>query len=156
MDAVHPSNRALLVLLENQVTRTQAVFEDLSDEAFDAAPGGDCHSIREIGQHLLQLRRFQLSLLESPLAGDVAEPADVSSADDLAAKLDDAARLFGQAVMDHDPDDWHAQPDAPRSGPWGDDPTIVRVSRPFNDFTTHLGAIRAIRRIMGNPADRTQ
>jgi hypothetical protein len=30
------------------------------------------------------------------------------------------------------------------------------VIRPMNDFTNHLGAVRAMRRMAGNPAPRTQ
>ena len=92
----------------------------------------------------------------SPLAEQVVEPEMVETRDELIEQLDQAGELHRQAITEHDPEDWYRQPSSPRSGPWGDQPTLVRFARPFNDFTNHLGSIRAIRRLNGNSADRTQ
>lgn len=152
----HPINRALLTLLENQIERTDAAIEGLGDDTAVAAPGHDCKTILEITRHLLDLRRFQLELLESPLAKDVPAPAPTPSVPDAIAKLGVASDLVRRAIAEHDPDDWYVEPATPREGLWGEAPTIVRFSRPFNDFTNHLGGIRAIRRLGGDPASRTQ
>ena len=156
MPELHPINQALLTLLDNQMTRTEAVFEGLAAELFDVDPGGDCNSIRAICNHLVGLRRFQLTLLESPLAAQVDEPAPDDAPDAVLARLTAAAALVRRAIASHDPADWYAAPGKKRDGFWADDPTLLRFTRPFNDFTSHLGAIRAIRRILGHPAARTQ
>ena len=156
MDELHPISRTLMVVLDNQTARTDKALEGLRPDVFDASPGGDCNSIRAIGEHLLQLRRFQLMLLGSPLGEKVAESGSVQSPESLAAKLAEAADLVRQAIAAHDPEDWFRQPDSPRKGPWPDDPTIDRVVRPLNDFTSHLGGIRVIRRMLGDPAEGTQ
>jgi hypothetical protein len=156
MSQTHPIAESLLVLLENQVARTIAAFEGLDAATFDAPPGNDCHSIRQITAHLLGLRKFQLTLLSSPLAAQVPElPADAGPAD-VMPRLEAAAALVREALATHDPDDWLAVPATPRQGPWGELPTLARYARPYNDFTNHLGSIRAIRRIRGNPAQRSQ
>jgi len=156
MNELHPISRTLLAALDNQALRTDRALEGLRSDVFDASPGGDCNSIRGIGGHLLQLRKFQLMLLESPLAAEVSEPGCVESPQVLVAKLAEATDLLRQAIAAHDPDDWFRQPDSPRKGPWPDDPTIERFVRPLNDFTSHIGGIRTIRRMLGNPAENTQ
>ena len=153
---MHPINQTLITLLDNQVARTRAALEDLGGDVFTSEPGGDCNSILGIGLHLVTLRRFQLGLLESPLAGQVDVPEACETVDELRQVLDDAADLVREALAHHDPDDWYRAPDPPRDGKWGDEPTIMRFVRPFNDFTNHLGSIRAIRRMCGDPAPRTQ
>jgi len=156
MDELHPTNQALLTILENQVSRTCAALAGMEEDVFVAAPGGDVHSIGQIGRHLVDLRRFQLGLLGSPRAARAPQGEEMSSVDELLRVLDEAAELVRQAIAEHDADDWHRKPDPPRQGPWGDEPTIIRFVRPLNDFTTHLGSIRTIRRTMGNPTDKTQ
>lgn len=156
MPDLHPINRTLLTVLENQVSRTTFAFEGLNEAVLDTPPGNDCKSIRGIIVHLIHLRRFQLTLLESPLVQKVADPQDSSVLADLVAQLEKATVNLQEAISIHDPDDWYRTPEIPREGPWGEDPTIIRFVRPLNDFTNHLGSIRAIRRIMGNPAERTQ
>jgi hypothetical protein len=156
MTSDHPINRTLLTLLENQVRRTEAALEDLDESIFDRTPGGDCKTICQIGQHLVMLRRFQLSLLQSPLVDRIPDPDSISSLGQLRSALAEAAGALHEAITEHDPEDWYARPDTPREGLWGDEPTLHRLSRPFNDFVNHLGAIRAIRRILGNGAERTQ
>ena len=156
MNELDPISRTLMAVLDNQVARTDRALEGLQSDVFDASPGGDCNSIRGIGEHLLQLRKFQLKLLDSPLTDTVAEPDSAQSPQTLAAKLAEAVDLLRQAIAAHDPEDWFRKPDSPRKGPWGDDPTIERFVRPLNDFTNHLGGIRAIRRMLGNPAEGTQ
>lgn len=151
----HPINQTLLHLLDNQVNRTRYALEGLNAEVFTHDPGNGCNSIRLIGEHLIALRGFQLMLLGSDLAKQMPTN-EVSTLDELVNKLDTATVLVRQAIESHDPDDWHAEPTEPREGPWGELPTLLRVIRPMNDFTNHLGAIRAIRRIMGHPADQTQ
>ena len=153
---LHPVNRTLLTLLENQVERADAALENLPEEIFDTSPGHDCNSIAAIGRHLLKLRHFQLSLLGSPLAGEVPDPESVTSVAGLRQKLHAGADLLAEAIAAHDPDDWFAVPSTPREGLWGESPTIVRVSRPLNDYVNHLGSIRSIRRLLGHPAQRTQ
>jgi DinB family protein len=159
MAAPHPINQTLLHLLENQENRTRCAFEGLTHEAYSRAPGfpaGDCHSIQQIGEHLIELRGFQLMLLGSQRAKDMPE-GSAASLDDLITKLEKATALVRQAIHEHDPNDWHAQPTEPRDdGPWNDQPTLIRVIRPINDFTNHLGAIRALRRVFNNPAEQTQ
>ena len=146
----------LLAVMDNQVTRTAAAFEDLPDDAFKAEPGGDCHSIAGIGAHLVGLRRFQLSLLGSDKTEQVTvDPAPITVGE-LMERLVAAEGLVRQAIAEHDLDDWLATPSEPRQGPWGDEPTLLRLVRPLNDFTNHLGAVRAIRRILGCPAQRVQ
>jgi hypothetical protein len=155
MGQLHPVNQTLLVVLDNQIARTAAAFEGLSEGALDAAPGGDCHSIRQIAQHLLDLRKFQLTLLGAPLAAQVPAAAAGSLAQVLDV-LGAGAALVRRAVEEHNPDDWFAVPPTPRPGPWGGEATLARFARPLNDFTNHLGAVRALRRIAGHPAARTQ
>ena len=150
------SSLALRALLDNQVARTDAAFEGLDEATLVAEPGGDCNSIQRIGRHLVRLRWFQLTLLGSDLASQVPDHESIETLDDLRAALATGAALVGRAIADHDPDDWDRIPDPPREGRWGDEPTIRRFVRPFNDFTNHLGGIRAIRRIMGCGNDRTQ
>ncbi len=156
MSELHPINRTLLSVLGNQIARTAAAFEGLRDDVFVAEPGGECNSIQRIGRHLINLRKFQLMLLESNQAAKVSAPESVSSIDELLRLLDSATALLRQAIAEHDPNDWYAVPSTPREGKWGDEPTIMRLVRPLNDFTNHLGAARAIRRVMGNGAERTQ
>ena len=160
MDQPHPINRTLLTVLDNQTRRLHAALDDLPAGALDAAPGGDCNSIRGIVAHLVNLRWFLLTLLESPLAAKVQrlEPGDAGglTLDDLRTRLNGATEMLREAIAAHDPDDWYRTPDQPREGLWGELPTIERFVRPLNDFTNHLGAVRAIRRIAGCPAGTTQ
>ncbi|MHC4989834.1 MAG: DinB family protein [Planctomycetota bacterium] len=151
-----PTARALLVLLDNQEARTAAALEGLDASLVDTGPGGDCHGIRDIVRHLVALRRFQLTLLESPRAESVRDVGEAASFEELVDVLHDSTRLVRVAIEEHDPEDWYAHPDPPREGKWGDEPTIVRFGRPFNDLVNHLGSIRTIRRMHGNPAERTQ
>ena len=153
---MHEINRTLATILENQKARADAALEDLPDDLLTASPGGGCKSIAEIGTHLIMLRRFTLGLMESPLAEQVPEWGEIEGVDKLRALLEKSTDLLAEAIAAHDPDDWYAVPQTPREGMWGADPTIVRVSRPFNDYVNHLGSIRAIRRILGTPAERTQ
>jgi len=150
----HPINRTLLALHDNQVRRVGRVFEGLREDVFVLEPGADCKSIRQIGEHLLHLHRFMLTLLGSPLGGDV--PDGCESVGELRENLKAAGALLRRAIAEHDPDDWFADPPAGREGPWADEPTLARFARPFNDVTNHLGGIRAIRRMQGNPADKAQ
>ena len=154
--ATHPASQVLLAVLENQVHRTDAAFDGLTDEVLTKEPGGDCNSILRIGRHLIGLRRFQLSLMGSADASKVADPKSIDNLGQLLPALHQSAALVRDAIGAHDADDWFAQPDAPREGPWGDEPTIHRLVRPLNDFTTHLGAVRAIRRMFDCSAERTQ
>ena len=153
---IHPMSQTLLTVLDNQHCRIEAALEGVTDEVFQVEPGGDCHSILGVGRHLVQLRRFQLLLLGSPLASRVADPESVGSLAELIATLDASEALLREAITAHDPDDWLADPLETREGPWGDEPTLHRFVRPLNDLTNHLGAIRAIRRMHGSPAERTQ
>ena len=87
---------------------------------------------------------------------DVPNMASPASLAEMMDKMAAAAALVRRAIEEHDAQDWFAVPAAPRTGPWGEEPTLARLVRPLNDFTSHLGAVRAIRRIRGNPAARSQ
>lgn len=154
-NTMNPINQTLLHMLDNQISRTRCALEGLSEDVFNRDPGGGCHSIRQIGEHLIALRAFQLLLLQSDLAGQMPTH-EVKQMDELVSKLEAATALVRQAIASHDPEDWHAEPTEQREGPWAELPTLLRVVRPINDFTNHLGAIRVLRRVFGNPADQTQ
>lgn len=148
-------NETLLVLLENQRSRTEAALEGLEQSSFIAKRKGECNSIRDIGRHMLKIRAFQLSILdESP--DDIDTTAACETPEALRAALDASADVLSKAIRTHEPEDWMRVPRTPREGNWGDEPTLFRLVRPLNDVTNHLGAIRALRRIDGNPATRTQ
>ncbi len=147
---------ALLAILDNQIRRTAAALADLPDGVYAADPGGDCNSIAAIGAHLVMLRKFQLSLLGSDKAAQVATDPMPTTATELTERLAVGADLVRQAIVQHDRADWLVPPTEPRDGPWADEPTLQRLVRPINDFTNHLGAIRAIRRILGCPAEGVQ
>ncbi len=155
MSELHPINHTLLDLLQNQQDRTRYALEDLNPDVFNRDPGNDCNSIRLIGEHLIALRAFQLLLLQSDLAKQMPSH-DVVTVDELVQKLDQATALVKQAIETHDPDDWHAEPTDQREGPWADLPTLLRLVRPINDFTNHLGSIRTLRRMFGDPVEQTQ
>ena len=149
-------NRTLQRVLANQRARLHAALDGVRTDDFTREPGGDCNSIARIGAHLIVLVRFQLMLLESPRAETVATddpPTDVAA---LRATLDRALDELDAAVGEHDPEDWERVPDVPRDGKWGDEATLERVVRPMNDFTNHLGGIRAIRRLFGDDIARVQ
>lgn len=158
MSSSHPINQTLLTIIDNQIDRTNATFDGICDDVFITEPGGDCNSILNITRHLIILRRFGLVLLESPLQNQIDDPDSANELSDLLTKIASATDLVKNAIADHDPQDWYKQPpkDKPRPGKWGDEATILRFVRPLNDFTNHLGSIRAIRRINNNPADQTQ
>lgn len=151
-----PIAATLLAVLDNQVARTHAALSDLPQHVFDAAQPNACNSIRAIGAHLIDLRRFQLGMLGSQRRAGVA-PADAGpTPDTLRVALEDAAAQVRAAILEHDPTDWFTAPETPREGKWGDEATMHRFARPFNDYVSHLGAIRALRRQLGSPAERTQ
>jgi len=155
MPDTHPINQTLLDLMDNQVARTKYALAGIKPEVFTQDPGNSCNSIQKIGEHLIMLRAFQLMLMGSDLAKQM--PAgEAKTPEDLVSKLDTATALFRRAIDKHDPADWHATPPAGREGPWADEPTLLRLVRPINDFTNHLGAVRAIRRILGDPVEQTQ
>lgn len=156
MSDIHPTNQALITILENQMARTEFAFEGLTAETYSAEPGGDCNSLERIGEHLIRLRQFQLMMLESPLTEQVPSLSASGSVEELLPALKKAAELVHRAIKKHDPEDWYQVPNPPREGKWGEDPTIIRFTRPFNDFTNHLGAVRAIRRIFNCGAEQTQ
>ena len=95
-------------------------------------------------------------LLESPLAERVPSMSASGSVEELLPALKKAAELVHRAIEQHDPEDWYRVPETPREGKWGEDPTIIRFTRPLNDFTNHLGAVRAIRRLFGCGVEQTQ
>ena len=156
MSDIHPTNQVLLTILDNQMGRTEYAFEGITAETYSAEPGGDCNSLERIGEHLIRLRQFQLMMLESPLAQQAPSLSASGSIEQLLPALKKAAELVHRAIKTHDPEDWYQVPDPPREGRWGEDPTIIRFTRPFNDFTNHLGAARAIRRMFGCGAEQTQ
>lgn len=151
-----PQTKVLLAILDNQIARTHAALEDLDPAHLDKPWEGQCQTIRGIIGHLRDLRGFQLLLLQSPLQAQLPKLSATADLAEITQVLDEAAELVCRAIETHDPADWFAPPTEARPGPWADEPTLIRVSRPINDFANHLGAIRALRRILGNPAKRTQ
>lgn len=156
MNAAPAVSRVLLTILHNQARRVEAALAGLDEGVFRAAPGGDARSIFQIGAHLVHLQKFQLTLLGSPLAEQVREIEDDCGVAELRARLAAGFELVAQAVAGHDEADWFAAPAGPRPGPWADEPTLQRFVRPLNDLVSHVGSIRAIRRILGSPAEQTQ
>tara|TARA_R110002111_G_scaffold97882_2_gene151194 strand:+ start:129 stop:587 length:459 start_codon:yes stop_codon:yes gene_type:complete len=152
---MNPISHTLIHLLENQHDRTRCALEGLRETDFTRAADGDCNNIQAIGEHMITLRGFQLLLLGSELGKQMPE-STAATLRELNTKLDQAFELVRQAIESHDPEDWYAEPTEPREGPWAELPTVVRVVRPINDFTNHIGGIRALRRIFGNPAEKTQ
>lgn len=146
----------LIALLDNQIARMHAALEDLPQEAYDAEHPNDCNSIRAIGAHMIMLCRFQLVILESELAASIPDDHAAHTPQQLRELLGASMGQVRAAIIDHDATDWLAQPEPPREGKWGDEPTLARLARPFNDLINHIGAIRAIRRLMGVPNERTQ
>lgn len=145
----------LVHVLANQGTRWRAALADLPEEVFMQKPGGDCNSILDIGRHMVRLRRFQLNLLGES-ADAVPDEQGIGNAADLVGALALGETQVRAAIERHDPDDWFRVPETPREGPWGELSTMARFVRPLNDFTNHLGGIRAIRRIAGCPAEQVQ
>lgn len=160
MNQLHPIAQTLTVLLDNQRSRTAAAFEGMTDDTFTGTvvgvEGHDCHTIQQIGRHLVGLRGFGLKLLESPLAAQMPPTAAAESPAQCAERIEQASALLAEAIAGYDNDLWLTAPDEPREGLWGDEPTLQRLTRPFNDFINHLGAVRAIRRLQGNAAENTQ
>ena len=154
MPELHPAAEVFVRILENQVARTDAALRGLRADVFTAAPGGQTRSIREVGKHLLYLRRIQLKMLAPQQVSRMPIADTITSVTDLRKALATAATLLIEAVFAHGPADWRRKPRRCRPGPWGDQPTIVRFARPLNDFTSHLGDIRTIRSILGNPVGR--
>ena len=146
-------NQVLVTILENQEARTEAALNGVRDDVFTAEPGEDVRATLEIGRHLLGLRKMQLMMLESQLEAEMPDTESITSAEDLLQRLESAGKLLKQAVLDYNPEDWLSTPKQPRRGPWGDLPTVVRLTRPLNDFASHLGSIRTIRRSMANPVE---
>jgi len=154
MPKLHPVTRACIAILDNQVARTTAALKGLREDVFTAEPGGRTRSIVEIGRHLLSLRRMQARILDAPLPRRAMKANSASSVAALRQTLREAARLLKQAMLEYDPVNWCCKPSRRRRGVWGDRPTIVRLTRVLNDFTSHLGDIRTIRSILGNPVGR--
>lgn len=151
-----PVAATLLALLDNQIARTRVAIGGISQAAFDAEQPGGCNTVRAIGAHLIDLRRFQLGMLGSARRESVADRGTGDTPEHMLAALESAGEEVRAAIVEHDPEDWFRVPETPREGKWGDEPTIHRFGRPFNDFVNHLGAIRVIRRQMGEGIERTQ
>lgn len=155
MTPMNPISQTLIHLMENQHDRTRCALEGLGETDYTRPVDGDCNSIQSIGEHLIGLRGFQLLLLGSELGKEMPENT-AGTLEELQNRLDQATSLVRQAIESHDPEDWYAEPTEPREGPWAELPTLQRFVRPMNDFTNHLGSIRTLRRIFGNPAEQTQ
>ena len=154
MPQLHPAAQTLVAIVDNQAARTVAALRGLREDVFTASPGGQTRSIFAIGRHLLSLRKMQLNILGSPLVGQMPDADSISSIGQLRRALASGAKLLKQAILEYNPANWCRKPLRPRKGVWGDQPTIVRLTRPLNDFTSHLGDIRTIRSIFGNPVRR--
>lgn len=155
---MNPIAQTLIIMLDNQRRRTHAAFEDMKPDTFMASPcaDSDCHTIQQIGRHLVGLRGFGLLILESPLAEKMPPTDAADSPAQCADRIETASALLAEAIEQYNADDWLTPPPSPREGKWGDEATLLRLMRPLNDLTNHLGAVRAIRRMTGDPAEHTQ
>ncbi|MEQ9616620.1 MAG: DinB family protein [Phycisphaerales bacterium] len=149
--------QTLSVLLANQQSRLRHALKDLPAELFTKQPGGDCNGIREICSHLVRLRAFQMMLIGSPLADEAPSKDGIKDAADAIERLEKTVPLLESAIGDVPDGDWlRVLSPPPLAEKWPTENQLARLSKPFNDFTNHIGGIRAIRRILGSPVETTQ
>jgi len=149
------ATQALLVILDNQTSRIFHALDGITDDALYLEPGGATNNIYTIAAHLVDLQSFQLSLLESALTEQVKSVTFNDSLEAMMNKLKHGASLVRQAIIEYQ-GDWFETPETPGDGMWADQPMIERLTKPMNDLTNHLGGIRVIRRMAGNPAKGVQ
>jgi hypothetical protein len=144
----------LLAIVDNQTARTKAALAGLREETFRTRPAGAARSISEIGRHMLSLRRMQVKVLAPALATQVPDPGSFTSIAELRRCLDAAAKLVKLAVLECGTNRWSDTQKAQGSGQRSKRPTIARFVQPMNDFTSHIGDVRTLRAILGNPVGR--
>lgn len=154
MSDTHPTAATMQALLNNQADRTRAALDGMDDALLDRDPGGGCMTIRENLRHMVNLIAMQLSMMDQP-ADAVWAASESRTVADYTRALEQGIKALGEAFARHDPEDWFARPATPRDGYWGDEPTLHRLSRPFNDYVNHLGAIRIVRKQFASPATKT-
>ena len=67
------------------------------------------------------------------------------------------APMGTQLTVDGREGDWlRVLSPPPLEEKWPTEAQLARMGKPFNDFTNHIGSIRAIRRILGCPIESTQ
>jgi len=149
--------QTLVVLLDNQQSRLRHALHDLPDDVFTKIPGGDCNCIRDICAHMVRLRSFSMMLLGSPLVDDAPSQDGIDSVADALARLDRGTDLLREAINGVPDGDWMSVLDPPPlADKWAGETQLARLGKPFNDYTNHIGGIRAIRRILGSPIESTQ
>lgn len=149
--------QTLSILLENQRTRTRHALSGLPAELFTKDPGDGVNTIRAICEHMISLHRFQMMLIGSPLANDAPQSDGVVTVDDAIGRLMEGSERLERAIDDMPEEHWlEVFSPPPMEKKWPNDPQLVRLSRPFNDYSNHLGSIRTIRRLFGSPAEMTQ
>ena len=136
---------ALLAFVDNQVARTVAALKGMREDVFTVEPGNEARSISEVGRHMLHLRKMQLKILGPSVAQELGDPAPITSVDDLRRKLARAAKLVREAVTVCDVAALFHPPKQ------GDRAPMAWLAQTLNDFTSHVGDVRTIRRILGNP-----
>ena len=149
--------QTLAVLLDNQRSRTRHALAALPPELFTRDPGGEANTIRTICEHMIRLHTFQMMLIGSPLADGAPSNEGVITVDEAIGRLMEGSERLERAIDDVPEEDWlRTFSPPPMKDKWPNDPQLVRLARPFNDYSNHLGAIRAIRRVFGSPAETTQ
>ena len=141
-----PMTQVLLAIVDNQSARTAAALKGLREDMFAAATPDGGRSIRETGRHLFALRRMQLKALRPAALARLPHLDPVASVADLESKLDATAQLVREAIAASADRDLLA-PCAGHRAETRLDRLVVRL----NDYTNHLGDIRTLRRLMGNP-----
>ena len=149
--------QTLSILLENQRSRTRHALTGLSSELYTKDPGEGVNTIRAVCEHMIMLHRFQMMLIGSPLADGAPESEGVVTVDDAIGRLMEGSERLERAIDDVPEEHWlQVFSPPPMEEKWPNDPQLVRLSRPFNDYSNHLGSIRTIRRLLGSPAETTQ
>ncbi len=144
--------RVLLAIVDNQRARTGAALRGLREDVFKAEPADGGRSIREIGRHLFALRRMQLNVLKRRSVEELLQLDPVTSVSDLRRKLSAAAKAVRDTIAEQTCSDLLTPYPRGRTSRPGET-KLDRLAVRLNDFTNHIGAIRAMRRVLGNPVN---
>ena len=149
--------QTLAVLLDNQRSRTRHALAGLPEELFTKDPGGGCNPVRDICAHMVRLHAFQMMLIGSRFADEAPSMDGIESVDDALDRLAKGSELLERAIGDVPEGDWlRVLSPPPLEEKWPTEAQLARLSKPFNDYTNHLGSIRSIRRLLSSPAETTQ
>ena len=149
--------QTLSVLLDNQRSRTRHALMDLPQDVFTKDPGNGCNCIRDICAHMVRLHAFQMMLIGSPFADEAPSKDGIETVEDALDRLEKGSALLERAIGDVPEGDWlRVLSPPPLEEKWPTEAQLARMGKPFNDFTNHIGSIRAIRRILGCPIESTQ